>query len=229
MPKHSLKDGAETFDITVLEAPEPSRVVLFAVGGGGDPGRHLPLLLYLAACGCTVVAPHCERLMSASVSEGDLLSRARRLRLALDAFALPGLLVAGVGHSIGTTMLLALAGGQAWMRAGQCLPIATDSRLGKLALMAPATGYFQAPGALDGVAAPILAWAGSHDTITPPTQAQFLEQSLGTRVPVEVRVVQGAGHFSFMNHPPPNTADSLPNREALLTELAREICQFVRE
>jgi hypothetical protein len=44
-----------------------------------------------------------------------------------------------------------------------------------------------------------------------------------------MRVVQGAGHFSFMNNPPPNTTDSLPNREAFLAKLALEICQFVRE
>jgi pimeloyl-ACP methyl ester carboxylesterase len=229
MLKQSLKDGAETFDVTVLKAPEPFCLVLFAVGGGGDPGRHLSLLMYLAERGCTIVAPHFERLGPTNVCEGDLLLRARRLSLAVDAFARPGLLVAGVGHSIGTTMLLALAGGQARMRAGQCLPIATDKRLGKLALMAPATQFFQASGALDGVATPILAWAGTHDTVTPPAQAQLLKQSLGTRVPVEVRIVQGAGHFSFMNNPPPSTIESLPNREAFLAELALEMCQFVSD
>ena len=47
-PEHArnvtLQDGAERFDITVIDASLPLRTVLFAVGGGGDPSRHLPLL-----------------------------------------------------------------------------------------------------------------------------------------------------------------------------------------
>ena len=116
MPKLSLRDEAETFDVTVLGASASCRVVLFAVGAGGNPERHLPLLTSLAEHGCTVVAPHFERLQSPNVTDRDLLLRARRLRQALDAFAPAGMLVAGVGHSIGTTLLLALAGGQVWMR-----------------------------------------------------------------------------------------------------------------
>lgn len=227
MSKLSLKDGAEPFDVTVLEAAEPSRVVLFAAGGGGNPERHLPLLMCLAEHGCTVVAPHFERLVSPTPTDSDLLLRARRLSIALDSFARPGLLVAGVGHSIGATMLLALAGGQVWMRSDHQLSISPDERIARLALLAPATGFFQAPGALDAVRTPLLAWAGTVDVITPPAQAEFLRHALGARVPVEVRIVEGAGHFSFMHAPPPQTTEPLPNRDAFLAELTAEVCRFV--
>ena len=54
----------------------------------------------------------------------------------------------GYRDSIGATMLLGLAGGEAWMRSGQRLGIAADKRLDRLALLTPATAFFQAPGAL---------------------------------------------------------------------------------
>ena len=94
----SLKDGAESFDVTQVKVAYPSRVVLFAVGGGGDPRRHLPLLMALAERGCSVVAPHFERLSSPRVTPDELLLRTRRLRLALDAVRPSELLVAGVGQ-----------------------------------------------------------------------------------------------------------------------------------
>lgn len=223
----ALKDGLESFDVTVLDAASPSRVVLFAVGGGGNPERHGPLLSSLAELGCSVVAPHFERLAQRSPSDGDLLLRGRRLGFALDQFARPGVPVAGVGHSIGATMLLALAGGQLWMRAGSRLVMASDERLDRLALLAPATGFFRASGALDAVRTPILAWAGTQDAITPPAQATLLEHTVGRRVPVELRIVEGAGHFSFMNSPPPFATEPLANREGFLAELAEQVGQFV--
>ncbi|MEO7037031.1 MAG: alpha/beta hydrolase [Polyangiaceae bacterium] len=228
MSKLSLNDGAESFDVTVLEATDPSHLVLFAVGSGGNPERHLPLLTYLAEHGCTIVAPHFERLVSPHVVDRDLLVRARRLKLALDTVVRPGMAVAGVGHSIGATILLALAGGQVWMRPGYRLAIDPDVRLGRLVLFTPPTGFFQAPGALDAVCTPILAWTGANDSITPPAQAEFLTQAFGARTPVEVRVAEGAGHFSFMNSLPPGISDSLLNREAFLAALAVEVCHFIR-
>ena len=33
--KRALIDGANSFEVTVLEAAEPSHIVLFSVGGGG--------------------------------------------------------------------------------------------------------------------------------------------------------------------------------------------------
>jgi pimeloyl-ACP methyl ester carboxylesterase len=225
--QRTLTDESESFTVTVGEAPAPLCTVLFAVGGGGDPERHLPLLSALVDARCSVVAPHFERMLSPAPTEEDLLRRARRLRLSLDSVARPGVRYAGVGHSIGTTMLIALAGGQVWLRAGRRLDIAADPRLERLALMAPATGFFQAPGALDAVHAPILAWAAANDPITPVAQAQFLKQALGARVPVEVRVVDSAGHFSFMNALPPQVTDSLPDRETFLAQLASELCSFV--
>ncbi len=229
MPKRSLTDGSETFEVTVLEAANPSRTVLFAVGGGGNPERHLPLLASLAEHGATVVAPHFERLDSPYPTDHDLMLRGRRLKLALDSVADPHLPVAGVGHSIGTTLLLALAGGQVWTRSGQRLSIVPDQRLARLVLLAPATLFFQTPGALDAVSTPILAWAGTNDPITPLAQAEFLTRALGARMPVEVRAVEGAGHFSFMNAPPPGTTEPLPNHKAFLASLITEVCRFVAE
>jgi hypothetical protein len=82
--KRALSDGAGSFEITVLEAAEPSHIVLFSVGAGGNPERHLPLMNTLADHGCSVAAPHFERPVSLFPTESDLLLRARRLRLALD-------------------------------------------------------------------------------------------------------------------------------------------------
>jgi pimeloyl-ACP methyl ester carboxylesterase len=227
----SLKDGDETFDVTVVEPATPSRLVLFAVGGGGNPERHLPLLTALAASGCAIAAPHFARMTSPIPTNVGLLLRVRRLRLALESIARPALPVAGVGHSIGAAMLLALAGGHIWMRPGAPLAIPPEDRLhdrlDRLALMAPATGFFRAPAALDAVRTPILAWAGTNDTITPPAQAQLLADVIGPRVPVTLRVAEGAGHFSFMDNPPPQTTEPLADRDAFLSDVRADVIRFV--
>jgi pimeloyl-ACP methyl ester carboxylesterase len=227
MTKHSLRVGSESFDVTVLEAPEPARVVLFAVGGGGNPERHLPLLESLAADGCQVIAPHFERLSVSAPTAATLHLRARRLQQALDTLARSGLPMAGVGHSIGTTMLLAFVGARAWTTAGEPVTIAPDERIDRIVLLGPATDFFRAPRALSAVRTPILAWAGTRDVVTPVAQAEYLTQALAEEVRVELRVVEGAGHFSFMNELPPQVADTLPNRAQFLSELTDHVCRFI--
>jgi len=228
MPIRSLQDGAESFHVTVLGPERPSRVVLFGVGRGGDPERHLPLLEALAERGCVVAAPHFARLPSPIPTAADLRLRARRMRLALDAVDAAGLPVAGVGHSLGGTLMLALAGAQLWTLTGEGLAVTPlGRRLDRLALLAPATDFFRGPGALDQVQTPILAWTGTADVIVTPEQVRLLERALAPRVPVETRVIDGAGHFSFMNVPPPHTNETLPEREAFLANLATEVGRFV--
>jgi fermentation-respiration switch protein FrsA (DUF1100 family) len=174
-----------------------------------------------------VVAPHFERLTGPAPHDAELALRGRRLRLALDHLAGPDLPAAGVGHSIGATLLLALAGARAWTRAGQPVPVEPDPRLDRLALLAPATDFFRPPQALDAVRTPILAFTGTRDEITPPRQALLLQEALAGRAPVEVREVEGAGHFSFMNVPPRHAVEPLPDREAFLADLAEDVCRFV--
>lgn len=223
----ALNDEADAFDVTVLEAMKPSRLVLFSVGAGGNPERHLPLLTSLADHGCTVAAPHFARLVSPVPTQNDLLLRARRLQLALDHVMRPGMKAAGVGHSIGSTVLLVLAGAEAWTRARQRVSVAPDPRLDRLALLAPATDFFRVPGALDGMSVPVCAWAGTKDEMTPPAQAAFLKDGIGKRVPVDVHIVEGASHFSFMNSPPPQIVEPLTDRDAFLARLGDQVCRFV--
>ncbi len=227
MQTKTLQDGAESFNVSVHETPIVSPVVLFAVGAGGQPERHATLLDALAESGCTVVAPHFERLASPVPMEEELTLRARRLSIALDAFVQPGSTVVGVGHSIGATTLVALAGAQMWLAPGQCIDIAPDSRLTRIALLAPPTGFFQAPGALDAVRAPILVWVGSADIITPPAQTEWFAHAMRDLQTVDVRVTDGAGHFSFMDLPPPNTSEPLINKQAFLQEHSSEVCRFL--
>src|SRR3954466_5235381 len=135
----TLTDQSGPFEVTLLQAGEPRGIALFSVGAGGNPERHLPLLAALAERGVTVIAPHFARLTSPNPTDDDLLLRARRLHLAIDAVAQQESVV-GIGHSIGATVLLALAGGQMWMRQDGRLLINRDERLRKLALLTPATG-----------------------------------------------------------------------------------------
>ncbi len=222
-----LDDGPDPFDVTVLGDREAATTVLFAVGSGGDPARHHGLLSVLAESGCLVIAPHAEPVLTPMPTEGQLVRRSRRLRLALDAFVAPDAPVAGVGHSIGASVLLAMAGGHMWMRAGRQVAIVEDARLSRLLLLAPPTGFFWAPGSLDAVRAPVLAWGGTADTITPPEQLKVLERGLRDRAPVALRVTDGAGHFSFMDVLPPQREDPLPDRAAFLASLAGATRNFV--
>lgn len=222
-----LEDESDSFTVSVHEATRQSPVVLFAVGAGGQPGRYSTLLAALTGFGCTVIAPHFKRLTLPMSSEADLTLRARRLSLALDAFVQPGAAVAGVGHSIGASMLLALAGGQMWLQTGQRINIAPDPRLARLALLAPPTGFFQAPAALDDVRVPILAWVGTEDDVTPPAQTRWLAHALRDSQTVDVRVTTGAGHFSFMDNPPPNTVEPHPDQPIFLREYSSDVCQFL--
>jgi fermentation-respiration switch protein FrsA (DUF1100 family) len=124
--------------------------------------------------------------------------------------------------------MLALAGAQLWTLTGEGLAVTPlGRRLDRLALLAPATDFFRGPGALDQVQTPILAWTGTADVIVTPEQVRLLERALAPRVPVETRVIDGAGHFSFMNVPPPHTNETLPEREAFLANLATEVGRFV--
>lgn len=227
MRTQELADGADSFRVSVREGPGAAPLVLFAVGAGGDPERHVTLLDALEAAGHTVVAPHFERFTSPNPTEPALRLRARRLSLALDAWARPGASAAGVGHSIGAATLIALAGGTMWLGPGQRVGIAADPRLTRLGLLAPPTGFFRAPGALDAVRIPVLAWVGSEDAITPPAQTEWLAHALREWQPVEVRVTAGAGHFSFMDQPPPQTVEPLADKQAFLREVSQELCRFV--
>ena len=103
----------------------------------------------------------------------------------------------------------------------------TLSRLARLVVLAPPTGFYGAPGALDGMHVPVMAWAGTEDAITPTDQAKFFRDALGNRVPLDLRVAEGAGHYSFMNVPPPGTTEPLADRDAFLEHLAGEIRRYV--
>jgi pimeloyl-ACP methyl ester carboxylesterase len=227
MRRLCLSDGEQSFDVALFEAVAPSATVLFAVGSGGNPEWHLPLLASLCERGCSVVAPYLEQLVTPMPSEADLMMRARRLRLALDQIAQPQLPSTGIGHSIGATVLLALAGAQVWMPSRTKLAVAPDPRLKRLVLMAPPTGFFPAPAVLKAVSVPIQLWTAGKDVITPPTQAEYLRQALADRVAVDFHLVEDADHFSFMNVRPPETSEVLPDRESFLAQLAATVAGFV--
>lgn len=220
-----LQDGSETFSVSVYENDYADRVVLFGVGSGGLPERYKTLLETLAGSGCMVIAPHFDRLVSPTPSDEELMLRGRRLSLSLDEFAPTGLTVVGVGHSIGATTLVALAGAELWLGPNQQVDIATDNRLLRLSLLAPPTGFFQAPNALAELRTPIQLWVGSEDDITPPSQSTWFAGQ--TNDPVDLRIIEGAGHFSFMDQPPPHVTEPLQDKSTFLQSYAEEVGLFL--
>ena len=222
-----LKDDVQPFEVLVLQTARPSHMVLFAAGRGGDPRRHIPLLQALARHGCTVIAPHFEPLVSTVPQGEELQSRVRRLELAVRPFVGEGLPIVGIGHSIGATMLLVMAGGHAQTLAGQRVSAGQKIAFERLVLFTPATDFFRSPGALDAVDTPVLLWAGGNDKVTPPTQAAFLKEMLEPTSLVELRLVQEAGHFTFMHEPPPHVTDPHPDRNVFLASFTHDVCRFV--
>jgi pimeloyl-ACP methyl ester carboxylesterase len=220
-------DSSDDFAVTKLETNRPFRTVLFAVGRGGDPRRHLPFLEALAERGCRVVAPHFDMLASPVPSNEELDERIARLEQALSVHAPDDLPVIGVGHSIGSTMLLTLAGAIGMTMSGTRLACAKKYSFDRLVLLAPATAFFRKPGALDALRVPIRIWVGRKDAITPPDHAAFLQTALEGKCSVDVRVADDAGHFTFMNQPPPGMEEPHPDRDVFLSELVHDTEEFM--
>jgi predicted dienelactone hydrolase len=91
------------------------------------------------------------------------------------------------------------------------VPVTADPRVTALVLLAPATPWFIAPGALRDVHAPILMLSAEKDAHTPAWHAQVVERGVADGTPVEHRVVPNAGHFSFLTpFPPERTNTAFP-------------------
>ena len=204
-----IRGGAEAFNVTAVEASQTSkRLELFAVGRGGNPERHLPLLRSVAALGCTVMAPHFDMLTSLAPRKVELDNRVRRLEVS--AVTLP-----------------ALAGGEAQTLAGDSVLSGSKLKFDRLALFAPPTDFFRRPGAIKSVRAPIRIWVGAKDSITPPAQAHFLKEELSMQGSIDICLDEEAGHFSYMDELPPKVTDSHPNRSKFLASLANDVGRFV--
>ncbi|GAA2000730.1 hypothetical protein [Catenulispora subtropica] len=213
--------------VLTLGPARARHVALFAAGGGGDPERHRPLLEHLAARDIHVIAPRFERLMAREANPAELLARPAGLVEALHRFAAPDAAVTAVGHSIGGWAALCLAGARPWGRDGEPMEVPREPRVGRLVLFAPAVGWFAAPGALDAVTAPMLVFAGELDAVTPAREIEGLSAAPSA---VDLRVVPNAGHFAFMDTPPPNTLeDDAFDRERFLGELAAATAEFALE
>jgi len=222
-----IRNAGKDFEVTLLRAKEARHCILFAAGAGGSPLRHLKLLQTFWQNGISVVAPHFERSISAMPSKTDLLERSQRLALAQEKFGQQYASITGVGHSLGTVILLVHAGATAWTRTGEKVTYSGSQYLNQLVLLAPPADFFRAPAALASVQVPVKIWTGEKDTLTPPSQALFIQSELDIRTVTDVFVVKDAGHYTFMNTLPPHITDTHPSRESFLLGLGEEISRFV--
>lgn len=222
-----IQDGTEIFDVTILEAKQPKYIGLFAVGRGGNPLRHLSLLLSMVSHGCTIIAPHFTMLMSSVPTKEELDTRIRRFELAADKYARVNQPIIGIGHSIGTVTLLVLAGGEARTLSGHRVTRGSKWKFGRLVLLAPPADFFRHPDALNSVDVPLHIRVGGKDIITPPAQALALAKLLAQQARIELCLDEDAGHFTYMDELPPHVVDPQPNRNAFLSTLAEDVAQFV--
>lgn len=213
--------------VTILEVHQPSCVVIFAAGRGGNPVRHLPLLRAVAQQKCTIIAPHFEMLTSLNPSKEELDWRIKQLEMVLNLYSTVDDAVVGIGHSIGATLLLALAGGKAVTLSGHRIGSGATWKFKRIVLLAPPVGYFLHPGALQSIDAQVYLRNGIKDTITPFSKAILLKETFEKHVEIKFLLDEEAGHFSYMDEPPPQTKDSQPNRKIFLANLARDIAQFI--
>ncbi|RZL36607.1 MAG: alpha/beta hydrolase [Rubrivivax sp.] len=200
-------------------------LVVLSHGNNGSPWTLRDLAAHLARAGFVVALPeHVGNSRSDSSLAGtlaNLRNRPRHVSLAIDAALADGLLgphlrqgsVAVGGVSIGGYTALAAAGARAWCGPHespdgrpQPVDLTPDARIGALVLLAPATFWFAAEGALHGVTQPILMRSGSADMITPAEHAGRVLGGVADRARVEHEVVAGAGHFSFLSVFPPGMA-----------------------
>ncbi|MDR3265557.1 MAG: alpha/beta hydrolase [Synergistaceae bacterium] len=241
-----------------LDVSKKHPLVLLSHGSGGAPVLYRTLALHLARNGFVVGMPeHPGNNREDNTLNGtieNLTGRPRHIRVALDWFfgnemfanALRPGPVPVIGHSMGGYTALAVAGGipaalSHEIPNGHSRPIpgTRDPRVGPLVLLAPATVWFRETGALAEVAAPILMFFGDRDSLTPPEfHAEIVLNGVPNRDKVRYRIVENAGHFSFLSPFPPFMSNaSFPpsqdppgfDRESFLSKLNAEVLDFLTD
>ena len=141
-----------------------------------------------------------------------------------------------IGHSMGGYTALALAGGIPRTKEGQKVEVPSDPRLKAIVLLAPGAGWFK--NSLDNVSIPILLLTAEHDPITPAWNAEIILKSIPDKSLVTFRMIENAGHFSFispfpaaMKNPnfPPSTDPEGFDREEFHKQLPSEILNFLNK
>jgi predicted dienelactone hydrolase len=250
--------GAYTLNVA-MDAPvagERLPLVVISHGTGGSPFVYRGLAEYLARSGFVVALlehPGNNRNDNGLAGTAENLeNRPRHLRLVIDAAFADDRLgarlsdggVAIIGHSLGGYTALAVAGGRPTAfpyetSDGQARPISVtrDARVRALVLLAPATVWFMAEGALRDVDLPILMRSAERDEYTPLLHAEIVKHGVRDASRVDHCVVPNAGHFAFLTpFPPAMVSASFPpahdpggfDRAAYQQILFREILTFLR-
>lgn len=210
--------GPYTLDVAA-DAPIGPGVfplVLISHGTGSSGLVHRNLAHHLARHGFVVGLPehpHNNRDDDSwTHTTQNLKARPRHLQLAIGALfqqfpaSLKPNTVGLIGHSLGGYTALALAGGQPtatprdspnWQQ--QLIPVPTDERVKALVLLAPATPWYLAEGALRNVLVPVLLMEGEKDEHTTAWHGQIVLNGVPDRAQITHRVVPNAGHFSFLS------------------------------
>lgn len=205
--------GPFAWDAT-LDAPLASGkfpLCLISHGAGGSHLLYRSIATHLAREGWIVVCPEAPRDnrhdRSLAHTDESVTNRCIHLVQTLDTVlaherygrAIDAARIGLVGHSLGGCAALALAGAQPWSRQRTPIPVRTDPRFKAAVLMAPATGYYRGPGALDKVTTTLLVLSGEKDDITPAEQIRQDLRGLPSSAPAEFVVIEGAGHYSFLS------------------------------
>lgn len=177
----------------LLASDDPCGILLFAPGAGGDPTRYERLLHAANDAGFVVASP--SHGLTERFSDDVVRERVSALVAPLADIGRDDLPVVAAGHSLGGCATLCLAGARPRNRQGETFDVTVESRVSRVVVLAPATGWFSGPDAFEGFTVPITAFVGSQDVITPPRTAELLRTA---PVGADLRTYDGVGHFDFM-------------------------------
>lgn len=232
-------------------------LVVISHGTGGSPWTYRGMAAYLARAGFVVALPehpgNSRSDNSLAGTAANLENRPRHVRLVIDAILEDAQLgkrlspdgVGVIGHSMGGYTALALAGGRPSCFPNEspdgqarAVPVVRDPRVRALVLLAPASPWFMAEGALAEVDLPILMRTAELDEHTPAMHAEIILRGVPHPERINHRVVPNAGHFSFQSpFPPAMTRPEFPpsqdpkgfDRLAFQPVLHAEILAFLRD
>lgn len=246
--------------VVARDAPVAAGVfplVVISHGRGSSPFVYRTLAHYLARQGFIVGLPeHPGNNRRDNSLEGtirNLVVRPQHLRLAIQYFfenqpfagAVKPDGVGVIGHSMGGYTALALAGGaplsfshESSDGSEQAIATAVDSRIKALVLLAPATVWFRAPAALRGVNLPMLMLLAEKDEYAPFFHAQIVLEGVPDKRQVKYRIIENAGHYSFLSPFPASMtspaflpSQDLPgfDRARFHEEMNAEIAAFLQQ